>query len=102
MSDENEDVIIVVKDDDNKSITIRKVQRCRMCQKIPGTNCICPQKTKSLLSTRATVFEDNSLSRAISSGSHINVSRSVKQKYEFNYISTNLRKTLLEKDVENG
>ena len=48
MEDDSNDIIVIMKDIKNQSVIMKKVQRCKVCLKIPEANCLCKQKCASL------------------------------------------------------
>ena len=57
MDDDSNDIIVIMKDNKNQSVTMKKVQRCKVCLKIPGANCLCKQKCASLRSNMSGVSQ---------------------------------------------
>ena len=53
--DSNE-IIVIMKDNKNQSVTMKKIQRCKVCLKIPN-NCLCKQKGASLRSNMSGVSQ---------------------------------------------
>ena len=50
MDDDPDDIIVFMKDNVNQTVTMKKIQRCKVCLKIPNPNCLCKQKSASLRS----------------------------------------------------
>ena len=57
MDDDSNDIIVIMKDNKNQTVTMKKVQRCKVCLKIPGANCLCKQKCASLRSNMSGVSQ---------------------------------------------
>ena len=57
MEDDSTDMIVIMKDSKNQSVTMKKVQRCKVCLKIPDSNCLCKQKGASLRSNMSAVSQ---------------------------------------------
>ena len=57
MDDDSNDIIVIMKDNKNQSVTMKKVQRCKVCLKIPEANCLCKQKCASLRSNMSAVSQ---------------------------------------------
>ena len=56
MDDDSDDFIIFTKNR-NQEVTMKKLQRCRVCLKIPASNCLCKQKAASLRSNMSGVTQ---------------------------------------------
>ena len=57
MDDDSNDIIVIMKDNENQSVTMKKVRRCKVCLKIPDSNCICKQKSCTLQSNMSGISE---------------------------------------------
>ena len=62
IDDDSNDVILIMKDNENQSVTMKKVRRCNVCRQIPETNCICKQKSGSLQSNISEVSKKSNVS----------------------------------------
>ena len=62
MDEDSNDIILITKDKESQSVTIKKVRRCNVCRKVPETNCICKQKSCSLRSNMSVVSKMSQVS----------------------------------------
>ena len=62
MDEDSNDIILIMKDKESQSVTIKKVRRCNVCRKVPEINCICKQKSCSLRSNMSVVSKMSQVS----------------------------------------
>ena len=56
VKEESDDIIVILKDNKNQAVIMKKIQRCKVCLKNPN-NCLCKQKGASLRSNMSVVSQ---------------------------------------------